>query len=234
MIKPTLSTLVLSSHMLAVPAWAASPADDFAASFSTSTASHVPWQYGWSSTLGGAFAVDSTKTLHGPASEVVAWSPSGTFWPTVALNTSNSAVSFGAGNVITLQGQQGLLHPGSGGEYAVVRYTFGTDRDATLQTRFAGVDRSPTTSDVHVLLNGVSLFDGSINAYGQTQTFSQTRNFRAGDVVDFAVGPGGNGYVDDSTGFTASFSSPVPEPGTPALMLAGLGAMLLIARRGKA
>lgn len=231
MIKQACCALVVGAVCAVPAAWAATPADDFAASFSATAAVHSGWQYGWSSTLGGSFVLAATTTLYGPANEVVAWSPSGTFWPTVALNTSNAAVSFGAGNVITLQGRQGLLHPGAAGEYAIVRYTFDSERDATMQTRFEGVDRSPTTSDVHVLLNGASLFDGSLHAYGQVQDFSVTRHFRTGDVLDFAVGPGGNGYVDDSTGFLARVAAPVPEPQTYALMLAGLGAVTFIRRR---
>lgn len=204
---------------------------DFAADFSTTSSTSGVWQYGYASTLGGAFGLGANKTTYGAANDVVAWSPAGTFWPTVALNTGAAQVDFGASNLVHLATQQGLLHPGAGGEFAVVRLSITSNFTGQLQTEFAGIDAVGTTTDVHVLLNGISLFSRLIGGYGQTQSFDSTRAFHAGDVIDFAVGVGSNGnYSDDSTGFKATLSTvapAVPEPTSAALLMAGLA----VARR---
>lgn len=209
---------------------------DFASGFSATTNPNGDWRFGSLTAPGGTFTLSGATTTYGPGNEVTAWSPVGTFWPTVALNPTAAPVSFGAGNVVTLDPGEGLLHPGAAGEYADVRYTFAAPVTATLDVAFRGIDAVGTTTDVHVLRNGVSLFSGAIGGYGDTETFNITLAFAAGDVIDFAVGVGSNGnFVDDSTGFKAAFSTPaVPEPGTWALFVAGLLGLALLRRaRGR-
>jgi PEP-CTERM motif len=206
---------------------------DFAADFSTASAAAGDWQYGWSATLGGPLALASNQTLYGDAGQVVLWSPAGTYWPSIGLNTGASEVQFGGGNVIHLAAGQGLLHPGPAGEYAVARLTVSGSFFGTLQVSFAGIDTVGTTTDVHVLLNGAGLYAGDITGYGQTLTYTGSQWFTAGDQIDFAVGLGGNGhYIDDSTGFTASLTTaPVPEAPTLVLMAIGLAAVAAQRRR---
>ncbi|MCZ8176921.1 MAG: PEP-CTERM sorting domain-containing protein, partial [Burkholderiaceae bacterium] len=55
-------------------------------------------------------------------------------------------------------------------------------------------------------------------------------NLNAGQSLSFAVGRGTNDYSRDSTGLTATVTA-VPEPGTVALMLAGMGVVASVARR---
>jgi hypothetical protein len=196
----------------------------FAGDFSTSSPSSGAWQYGWAATLGGSFTQSTASTWYGAGNQVLLWSPAGTFWPSVGLNTSAVEAQFGAGNVIHLAPGQGLLHPGPTGAFGVARLTVPVGMLGTLQANFVGIDTAGTTTDVHVLLNGASLYDGAISGFGQALQFASTRQFAAGDRIDFAVGLGSNGhYNDDSTGFTATLSTaPVPEPGRMALLLAGL------------
>ena len=81
------------------------------------------------------------------------------------------------------------------GSYAVNVAFFGAD--------FVG----PTTTDVHVLVDGNSVFDGIVNGFGPGSgpIFSTNLNLKAGDTIDFAVGIGPNGnYLNDLTGLAAT------------------------------
>jgi hypothetical protein len=217
---------------LAVSSAQATVVADFAADFSTTSATAGNWRYGSLGTLGGSFSIASNKALYGVGDKVVLWSPASTSWPSIGLNTGAAESQFGGGNVIHLAAAQGLLHPGPTGAFAVARLTVPTSFVGSLQVSFAGIDTVGTTTDVHVLLNGVSLYDGNITGFGQTRNFDATLSFTAGDQLDFAVGWGGNGhYIDDSTGFSATLSTaPVPEPNALALSVAALGALAAMAR----
>ena len=116
------------------------------------------------------------------------------------------------GTTITFKPDQLVIHPGPGGQYDVVRFTAPGVNTYSISTAFFGVDSRPTTTDVHVLRNGVSLFDGNINTYNPDSglTFSKTVTLSTGDTIDFAVGIGSNGnFYSDSTGLQARIT-PVP------------------------
>lgn len=198
---------------------------DFATDFSSVSNPSGAWSYGYVAAPGATPTLSNFVSSYGPANQVKAWSPSGTFWPTVALNTGAAPVSFGAGNAITLAAGQGLLHPGATGLLANVRYTAASAFTGTLDVAFSGVDAAGTTTNVYILHNGSSLFGGNINGYGQTLAYAAPISLAAGDVVDFAVGWGSNGnYIDDSTGLRASFvAATVPEPASWAMLVAGFG-----------
>lgn len=226
----TVVPLVVAAH-----AGQAAVIADFAQDFSTSSATPGNWMYGYATSVGGTPVAMGATTLYGAGNEVFAWSPTGTFWPTIALNTSASSVSFGGGNAVTLAAGQGLLHPGQSGAFADVRLTVPTAGAATLNVTFSGIDAVGTSTDVHVLLNGSSLFSALVNGSGASQAYSTTLTFTAGDVVDFLVGVGSNGnFVDDSTGFYATLTSAadtaVPEPGALGALLVGMLALTAVRR----
>lgn len=225
----TLFAIAVTLPLACVPAHAATILADFAADFSSTSNPGGPWSYGSTTTLGAAPTLASTLTHYGPGNEIHAWIPSATSWPTIALNTTGSPVSFGAGNAIIQGPHQGLLHPGSAGEFATVRYTATTTFTATLDAQFSGIDVVGTTTDVHILLNGFSLFNGSINTFGAIAAYTSTLNLTSGDVLDFAVGWGtNNNYIDDSTGFFATLSSvDAPEPSAWSLLALGLTVLSL-------
>jgi hypothetical protein len=223
-----------ASLALAVPVHASVVAD-FAADFSSVSNPSGAWSYGYVAAPGATPTLSTFVTSYGPANQVKAWSPSGTFWPTVALNTGATPVSFGAGNAITLAAGQGLLHPGATGLLANVRYTAAFAFTGVLDVAFSGVDAVGTSTNVYVLRNGSSLFGGNIDGNGQTLAYAAPISLAAGDVVDFAVGWGSNGnYIDDSTGFRASFlTATVPEPASWAMLVVGFGMMGGALRRSR-
>jgi hypothetical protein len=94
------------------------------------------------------------------------------------------------------------------GSYAVNAAFFGLD--------FAG----PTTTDVNILVAGISIFDGIVNGFGPGTgpIFATNLNLNAGDTIDFAVGVGPNGnYANDLTGLAATVSALSSNP--PALTI---------------
>ena len=73
------------------------------------------------------------------------------------------------------------------------------------------------TTDPHVVLNGRGLFAGDIRGGLDTPTnvasYKKTISIAKGDQIDFAVGPGGNGYICDSTGLVAKITLAAPASG---------------------
>src|SRR5262249_46211917 len=93
-----------------------------------------------------------------------------------------------------------------------------------------------TTADVHILLNGVSLFAGTIDGFAgrpyiarprfgssPDQSYAALLTLSAGDVLDFAVADRGNGRFFAGTEVSASLTAATPLSVTTNsnIMLAG-------------
>ena len=182
------------------------------------------WTYGWSSTLTSSFNLD---TAHTNFQGLDFWEGSapGSYslgYPLVYHNGTNSVIDY-VGTVLVQPGQL-VFHPGPAGQFGIIRFTAPEAGTFVLSTAFSGLDFvGPTSTDVHVLLNGSAIFNGTINGYGGGSglSFSKTLTLAMGDRLDFAVGYGTNhDYTFDSTAITATLSS-VPEPSSMASMLIG-------------
>lgn len=99
----------------------------------------------------------------------------------------------------------------------------------SVSATFGGVwDHANSVGSVHVLVNGTSIFNGMIDRRSAT-SFSQTLNLAIGDTVDFAVG---QAVPNDWTrSVLAADISPVGEPETFALSIAGLAFLASTHRR---
>ena len=221
--KQMLLVMTLALATLAVPRAHGGSVYDAAKDFSSTSNPTGVWSYGSSSTLGSAFNLDvSSATVaglnfwEGPISGV----PPLTY-PQIFHNGTGSTITY-AGTIQMLPGQL-ALHPGPQDQYSVIQFTSPAAGTYHLASLFTGIDfRGPTTTDVHVLLDGSAIFNGSVNGFGSGPSFATTLTLKAGDTVDFAVGFGSNGnYLFDSTGITATLSS-VPEPSTMVLALVGV------------
>jgi len=217
--------------MLALPTSAV--ADSNAArDFSPALNPDGDWSYGWSQQLGSQFFID---TLAGKVDGLDYWagavaepSPPGHF-PLVAHNGTSSAIV--SSNTVLVQPGQLLLHPGPGGEYAVLRFTADAAGAYSISTRFAGLDFvGPTTTDVHVLVGGQSVFDSVVNAFAVGPSFQTVVSLPLGGTIDFVVGFGNGDFHFDSTAVDAVLS-PVPESSVVALYSAGLLIMASYALR---
>lgn len=196
-------------------------ADSAVGQFSSTLNPNGNWAYGLTSTLGGAF----TPLGSGSCGNLVGWQLNG-HEPWVLGNPTASTQTCGTGQV-----PPNLLdmHPGGAGQDSVVRWTAPAAGTFSISGLFEGIDPGPTTTDVHVLLDGSThLFDGNISNFNAPLLFNLTRTLAAGDTIDFAVGIGSDGsFIDDSTGLSATIvaSSSVPEPTTLALVASCLAVL---------
>ena len=204
--------------------------------FSPTSNPNGVWSYGQSASLGSAFNLYTQSGPDNvdspPANLLDTWhSGTGGFFanPAVFHNGTSSVISFNGGSITYLPGELGF-HPGRFGQYSIVRFTAPLSASFTLESDYRPLDLG-TTTDVHVLLNNVSIFDGLVNPHVPI-SFDTVLTLNGGDRLDFVVGVGLNGnYFADSTGLSAILTtSIVPEPSTLAIMLVGIG--LGCCRRG--
>jgi hypothetical protein len=174
-------------------------ADDFSA---TQNPNGV-WSYGWSPTLGGTF---NLYMRHDIAFGLDLWRDQTD--PNVSHNGTGALVDTGSS---IWPVNQLALHPGQDGEFSVVCWTAPEAGFVSLVTIFTGLDYlGPTTTDVHVLLNGVSLFGDVVEGFLSETSFITNLTVAPGDTIEFAVGIGPDGdYFDDTTGlFAVIFFTP--------------------------
>ncbi len=205
---------------------------DAAADFHAAANPTSAWSYGSTNSIGGSFATTSSPTsLDG----LNAW---GDFNASVVFHNQTANVQTPAG---TIYAAPGIIaeHPGANGQFAVIRWTAPQAGNYTLNFGFFGISAAgqATTTDVHVLKNNSSLFDGLVQGHWANENFRVgsanplTFSLASNDHIDFVVGRGSNGnYFYDSTRLNATISA-VPEPETYAMMLAGLGLLGFMAKR---
>ena len=177
--------------------------------FSTASNPNGVWTYGFETTLGGAL------TLYDQPSGTTVWRHSvvqslGAPADFIAPMTTPTTAAF---------------HPGPTDQFSVFRFTAPSAAAYSLSSSFSPLDS--TTTDVHVLLDNVSIFDGIVDAT-HSPTFSTLLALSTGETVDFAVGWGENqNFFSDSTALTATLRTveAVAEPGTLALLGTGLIAL---------
>lgn len=207
---------------------------DVAADFSPTSNPNGVWRYGWSTTLGSPFILSSSPAVREGLD---------TWRGNLAPDGNPAAYHNGTDDVIVLGGSaryepgQFGLHPGPDGEYGIVRYVAPLTGDVFIASMFASQDLAGTTTDVHVLLNGASVFDDFVEGIAGTSTVSFSRGFslNSGDTLDFAVGFGRNrSFSNDSTALAATIQAVTPTPEPATLLLCGTGALTLYSRRRKA
>jgi hypothetical protein len=210
-----------------VAAIALSVATTLAAAFNPATEFSLagnpngPWRYGYASTLGGPLILHTTS---GNSGGLDYWNTDISIGlPWIVRNSSAVPINW-AGTTLFEPGALSL-HPGPNGEVAVLRFTVPSTGQYLVAGAFFGQDYiGPTTTDVHLLLNGTAVFNDVVSDYGSNHSFNTTLTLAAGSQLDFAVGFGSNGnYLYDSTGL-AALITPVPEPS--ALALLGIAASL--------
>jgi hypothetical protein len=190
---------------------------DVTSQFSTTVNPNGAWSYGWEApTTAGAsdsLPVASSFTLDvSQAPTLPQWIANASQFPQIWLNnTGSTAYGVAPGQI--------SLHPDSSGDASVVRWTSPVNGEVSISSQFFPGDTG--IMDVWVLDNGVQLYNNS-----DSGTFDQDENVSIGDVIDFAVDMGPNGYFSGNTPLAATITV-VPEPASLAMFcLAGAGLTL--------
>ena len=167
---------------------------DATADFSLASNPNDVWSYGATPTL-GALILYATGDLVGSVERwhLAAGIPESLGVPVVVLNPTTQQMAF---------------HPGPNGEFSVIRFTAPDAGDYQIDVTFGAGDS--TTTDVHVLAAGSSVFAGAINGVGANTAFNGQASLLAGDTIDFAVGAGGNGFFSDTTLIHAKITQQTP------------------------
>ena len=165
------------------------------------------WRYGYRTTVAGTALTLFTASEH--TDSYFSNEPMEGFYvhnanavPAILVNTAptNFTFNYGAG---PLAPAEMMLH-GDVGKWAVVRYTVPGAGIYNVTASFRPIQRG--TVDVHVVSNGVSLFDQVLtNTQSAAPSFSNVV-LAAGAVLDFVVGV--NGQLNlDSTAFNATITT---------------------------
>ena len=200
------------------------------------------YSYGYTTTLTGSpFALLNTSITNGTGGNelgVSGFGLNGAF-PLILQNTlSTTSTIMSGGSTVTLQAGQLLMHPGASGQYADLRFTALISGTYSYTGTFNAADSEPTTTDVHVLINGSVDSAGGINVNGggSTATLSSSSfTLAAGGTVDFVVGYGNGNYSFDSTGFFGNVTLlSVPEPSSFVKLSIGFAGVFVAIRRRRA
>lgn len=219
---------------------------DAAADFSIGSNPIGVWSYGYSGTVGGSFTLytNSGNTVLGNPPDFTAWfaTNSETTVNETPFAARNEAATTPTSGFVMPPGGLGL-HPGpdANNEYSIVRWM--APDSGIYNVAAAFVDRNFTdpifgprgaTTDVHVLLNDVSLYDAIIDRDGWglgPPGFAAQLLLSSGDRIDFIVGRGENDtFISDVTGLEATLQF-VPEPSTKTLIALGILGIIAYARR---
>jgi len=235
MIHPAL-VLLSFCLVLAAPGSVLGTTFDLAGDFLLAANPNGAWRYGVETTLGGSFALLPNTTTLGSGMEQR--SNSGSGYPLVEHNPTADTLTFGTG--VVAPGKV-AVHPGPLGEYAVMRFVAPAGGAYGVSALFSAADSGASDTgdgtDVHVLLNGASLFSDSITntlAGGDTASYGAALTLAAGDILDFEVGFGPSFYTFDTTGLDVHIESRIPSTAVPlpaSLRLLGDAVSILSARR---
>ena len=212
---------------------------DANADFSVSTNPNGAWSYQWLTGLApGQYGnMANSQTTYGGNAGLLAWDQAADGIPVVVKNTNPTNTYYGwAPGVLG-------MHPGSGGNHAVVTWTVPISGAYSFVSSFTWVGGAgqgdgviPSVSK-NVFTGIVSLGSqhiGNTSSYGNTWSWNDTLTLNAGDTISWALNPTGNEGAD-STVLSAVVTA-VPEPSTSALVAGALvcGSVLRRNRRQRA
>ncbi len=216
-----MAVVVMFLVMLLEPLAQAQTSFDLSRDFSLRDNPNKVWQYGYSATNSLApdqFRLDKHADVTGP---VGFWHPDASsgpgpgYYPYIAYNTTKQSQAWPSPNGWVVRRGEVAMEASNSGQYSLVRFVAPVAGTYKISAQFSGVHVWSTT-DVHVLHNGASLFDADIDGYGGDPAFRKVQGanptaqysgqirMKANDTVTFVVGYGKNKTNSgDTTGLFA-------------------------------
>jgi hypothetical protein len=223
------SRLFITSLLLAlalVSGAQALPTYNSGSDFSSINNPNGPWSYGYQTELGGTLNLYSDLANVGG---LLIWrfNINNTSTPGVAFNQSGTNITFAS---TTWRPAETSLHPGPNGEFSVLRFTAPETKGYILTSLFNMRSFGGTSStDVHVLLNDVVLFNSIVAGFNAQTEFNDQFTLSQGDRLDFVVGDNGS-FFGDTTAVQATLSA-VPLPAAVWFFGSALAGVGLFRRR---
>jgi len=200
---------------------------DLSNDFSVEANPNKVWQYGYSdsnSLAADQFRLDKNadpndRSAH--ASGIIKFwhpavnsGPGAGYYPYIAYNSSKKP-EVGCRGWAVRPGEVAV--EGSNiGQYSLIRFVAPVTGTYRVTVKFEGIHYGLSTTDVHVLHNGTSLFDADIDGYGGDPAFHKVEGasptaeysgeiaIKADETITFAVGYGKNKtHYGDTTGLFA-------------------------------
>ncbi|HAV62349.1 MAG TPA: hypothetical protein DCY13_08305, partial [Verrucomicrobiales bacterium] len=166
-----------------------------ATDFSPTLNPSAPWAHGYSLNPGASFTTFEHATT---SVGLQVWHrPGNSDPPSTVFNPTGSTITpgtpeYAAGKL--------HLHPGPSGEFAVLRFTTPVNGIYEINAAFQGADTVGTSTDARVLSGTNEWFRGTVNGYGPASrtAFRTAVTLTAGANIDFAVGPNGTYFYDNT------------------------------------
>ena len=186
-----------------------------AGDFSGSSNPNGVWSYGWSTSLGGNFILDtyeSTSSLNGLSAWLGKPGPGGNAYasPYIAYNGTAAPIALNV-NTVYQPGQLAVV-PGFTNDYVVTRFTAPFAGAFSIAATFSGLSRLGDAVHVYILDNGTPIFNSSVFGSPSPTSYSGTTNLAAGDTIDFVVATAtasGNNY-ETTTLLSATITPEAP------------------------
>lgn len=194
---------------------------DVSSEFSARKNPNEVWEYGFSETNSldpAEFRLDKST---GRLGVINFWHPSVSdrpgpgYYPYIAHNSSKKS-QLGSSNGWAVRAGEIAMEASNSGQYSIVRFVAPKTGVYKVSAHFEGVHFGLSTTDVHVLVNAMSLFETEIDGYGGDPAFHQVQGsspaadytgevqLKKRDTLTFAVGYGKNHTnFGDTTGLFA-------------------------------
>lgn len=163
--------------------------------FSHSSNPNGDWQWGYAAT-GSAATLTLLTSYLAVSSDIAAWwSPvfgSAGASVTMPQNSASGSRSYGT---VTWPATSISLHPGPGGEHAILRWTAPFAAECVVDLTFQTNDRPSTEVAVYhegTVVGSVGYLSGATTVIGVVETFY----VNTGKVLNISVGPYGSFYYD--------------------------------------
>jgi hypothetical protein len=196
---------------------------DLSTDFSLDRNPNAVWEYGFSATnslASNQFQLDRQSMMIGP---IGFWHPSQGdapgpgYYPYIACNSTKETQVGSKG--WALSDGQIAMEGSNSGQYSLVRFVAPHTGNYSVNAKFVGIHYGLSTTDVHVLKDGNSIFDAELDGYGGDPAFHTVQGtnpqaeysgqmyLKANDRITFAVGYGENKTnYGDTTGLSVKIA----------------------------